>query len=124
VPTGAQIGTNTHWNNGHKLWGSVALSARKRARSTTHTALAPNGLDRLNPNLVQKPIGAMGTSYGVGVCAARAIWAAQPTRASAERENERESTGMEQGAATAASAKFECGARAARISRVAQSKTK
>jgi hypothetical protein len=35
-----------------------------------------------------------------------------------------ESTGMEQGAATAASAKFECGARAARISRVAQSKTK
>jgi hypothetical protein len=44
----------------------------------------------------------------------RAIGAAQPTRASAERENERESTGMEQGAATAASATFECGARAAK----------
>jgi hypothetical protein len=40
------------------------MCARKRARSTTHTALAPEGLDRLNPKFVQKPIGAMGTSFG------------------------------------------------------------
>jgi hypothetical protein len=79
----------------------------KRARSTKHTAFAPEGLDRFNPKLVQKPIGAMSTSYR----GRRANRGAQPARASAERENERESTGMEQGAATAASAKFECGAR-------------
>jgi hypothetical protein len=94
-PTGAQIGTNTHWNNGHKLWGSAVASAR----NTTYTALTPNGLDRLNPKLVQNPIGAMGTSYGVDVRAALSARSAQlgrlsrPVRsrsASTERENERE----------------------------------
>jgi hypothetical protein len=48
--------------------------------------------NKANPKFVQKPIGAMGTSYGAGVRAARAAGnrggAADP--ASAERENERE----------------------------------
>jgi hypothetical protein len=50
---------------------------------------------------------------GIGVraaCAAHNRGGAADLR---ENERERESTGMEQGAATAASAKFECGARAA-----------
>jgi hypothetical protein len=51
------------------------------------------------------------------VCSAQS---GRPSRASAKRE----STGMEKGAATAARAKFECGARAARISRAARNKTK
>jgi hypothetical protein len=63
-PIEPQIGTKTHWGNGHKLWEE----ARNRAK--------------------------------------------------------RESTGIEQGAATAASVRFECGAGAARISRIALSKTK
>jgi hypothetical protein len=83
-PTGAQIGTNTHWNTGHKLWWSAVASAhwcaRNRARSITHTALAPNGLDRLTPKLVQKPIGAMGTSYGGGAADPRECGARQRVR--------------------------------------------
>jgi hypothetical protein len=84
-PIEPQIGTNTHWGNGHKLWGRRARSAR-RAQSGRRS---------------------------------------RPARArSAKTSAKRENIGMEQGAATAASAKFECVARAARISRVAQSKTK
>jgi hypothetical protein len=39
------------------------MRAQTRARSTTHRALAPEGPDRLNPNLVQKHIGAMGNGH-------------------------------------------------------------
>jgi hypothetical protein len=42
-PVDPQIGTNTHWDNGHKLWWSAiasahrcARSARKHARIITH----------------------------------------------------------------------------------------
>jgi hypothetical protein len=42
---------------------SSARCARKVVRSTTYAALAPEGLYRFNPKLVQKPIGAMATSY-------------------------------------------------------------
>jgi hypothetical protein len=49
----------------------------------------------------------------------------RPVRArSARTSAKRESTGMEQGAATAASVKFQYGAHAARLSRLARSKTK
>jgi hypothetical protein len=70
-PIGAHIGTNTYWDIGQKLWGSAIASAhwcvrcaRKHAHSTTYLALAPEGLDRLNPKLVHKFIGKMGTIYG------------------------------------------------------------
>jgi hypothetical protein len=84
-PIEPQIGTKTHWGNGHKSWG-------RRARR---------------------------------VGRAQSGRRSRPARARSAKTNaNRASTGMEQGAATAASAKFECGARAARISRVAQSKAK
>jgi hypothetical protein len=81
-PVETQIGTNTHWDNGQKLRRSAIASARKYARSTTYPALAPKRLDRLNPKLIQKPIGPMDTSYGVGV--------RNPGGAAVPRENERE----------------------------------
>jgi hypothetical protein len=84
-PIEPQIGTKTHWGNGHKLLDRRARSSR---------------------------------SAQSGRCSRPARARSTTTRA------KHESTGMEQGAATASSAKFECGARAARISRVAQSKTK
>jgi hypothetical protein len=68
----------------------------------------PKGWTKLNPKLVQT-FGEMGTSYG-GLrarSAQRAIGAVQASRTSAKRE----STGMEQGVATAASAKYERWAR-------------
>jgi hypothetical protein len=52
--------------------------------------LAPEGLDRLNPKLLQKLGGNCAQVMGVGVHTQRAIGAVQPSRASAERENERE----------------------------------
>jgi hypothetical protein len=93
---GRSYGVGDHW---------CALMHALRAQRCAHTtnpALAPDGLDRSNHKLVQKVIGAMGTRYGD-----------QRSR-SVERLNERESTGMEQGAATAASAKFECAERRAK----------
>jgi hypothetical protein len=66
----------------------------RAARSTTYPALAPKWQNRLNPKLVQKLIGAMGTSYG-GRC--RNTQSARSARTSAKCE----STGMEQGVMSA-----------------------
>jgi hypothetical protein len=62
------------------------------------STLAPEGLDRLNPKLVQNLIGEMGTSYGdcVGVARAPRAISARPTRNQGsaavprKRENEHE----------------------------------
>jgi hypothetical protein len=87
-----------------------ALMRAQNAHSTTYPALAPEGLDRVNPKLVQKLIGDMGTSYGsLRARSAQLGRCSRPARARSARtcENERESTGMDQGVATAASAKYE-----------------
>jgi hypothetical protein len=68
----------------------------------------------------------MGTCYGGRrACSVQSGRRSRPARArSARTSAKRESTGIEQGAATAAIAKFECGERAARISHVTWSKQK
>jgi hypothetical protein len=111
-PIGLKIGTNTHWNYAMKIADPECAFMRAQMCAQHRTY-------RLNPKLVQTPIRAMGTSYG-GRRARRARSAqtgrrSRPARArSARTSAKRESTGIEQGAATAASAKFECGARAAK----------
>jgi hypothetical protein len=71
--------------------GSSYGGRRSPVRSTTHTALAPEGLERLNPKLVQKTIGAMGTSHwGRRARSARSAQSERRSRPCAERENERE----------------------------------
>jgi hypothetical protein len=117
-PIRPKIGRNTHWDNAMKIGGGgvgvrECALMRKHAHSTTYPALAPEGLDRLNPKLVQKLIGEMGTSYvGLRARSAQSGRCSRPARAwSARTSAMRESTGMEQGVATAASAKYERWAR-------------
>jgi hypothetical protein len=95
-----QIGPNTHWGNRHNLHESAIASAnscapcaRKRARSTTYPALAPNVWTDRDPDWYKHSLGQSAQVMGVGVCIARAasaIMAAQSSRESAKWDNERE----------------------------------
>jgi hypothetical protein len=100
-------------------YGGRRYRVRIDSRSTTHTALAPNWLDGLNPKLVQKPIGAMGTSYGVGVRAARAA----RNRGAAANPREQEARVFRDGLGRSNCRECEvrvCGARCAHIARNAE----
>jgi hypothetical protein len=109
----------------------MARCARKRAHSTIYPAYVAKRLDLSRPILVQTLIRTMGKSYegrrarSASRAQRQAGRCSRPARTrSARKGAKRESTGMEQGVATAASAKYDRWARAARISRVAKKEKK
>jgi hypothetical protein len=80
--------THVHWRS------RVRIHARANVRAALHIQRwRPNGWTDRDPNWYKHSLGQSAQVLGVGVRserAARAIMAAQPSRANAKRKNERE----------------------------------
>jgi hypothetical protein len=87
-----QIGINTHWGNRHNVRVSAIASAhscaRKRARSTTYPALAPNGLTDRDPNSYKHSL--RQSTQVIGVCACNYGGAVVPRKREPEEQAQSE----------------------------------